>query len=409
MRIAFFTDTYRPSLNGVVTSTDTFRRELGLLGHDVDVFAPDGPHVDREPGVFRIASVPFPTEPNCRVALPVPPRLILAFRRGGYDLVHTQTPFSLGIWGAALARLFRKPLVHTYHTFFAEYAHYLRMNPQMGRAFVAQYSRIYCNRCRAIVVPSATFIDVLRSYRVTTPIRVIPTGVSLPARRPGRAEARRQLGLPEEAPLLLYVGRLAREKSIDFLIEALAALRSRYAAPPHLVIVGDGPDREVLVTLAERLGVGDAISWIGGIPHERVFDYYSAADLFVFASRTETQGLVVAEALASGLPVVAVKGPGVCDYVRPETGGALVDPDMESFLTATAGFLADPALRADASHRGLESGEAWSSRHQAERLAELYAALTRRRARRRFLRRVLARAQRRTGAFPFRRAQPAAP
>lgn len=407
MRIAFFTDTYRPSLNGVVTSTDTFRRELALLGHEVDIFAPASPHVDREPGITRVASVPFPTEPNCRVALPVPPRLILAFRRGGYDLVHTQTPFGLGIWGAALARLFRKPLVHTYHTFFAEYAHYLRMNPELGRAFVAQYSRIYCNRCRAIVVPSAAFIEVLRSYRVTAPIRVIPTGVSIPAGRPNAAAARAELGLPADRPLLLYVGRLAREKSIDFLFEALVQLRARSGTDPRLVIVGEGPQREELEGLAERFGLVGALHWVGGIPHARVFEYYAAADLFVFASRTETQGLVVAEALAMGLPVVAVKGPGVCDYVRNETGGELVDPDIGSFLTAVERLLSDPVARDEAGSLGRVSGLAWSSRHQAERLAELYAALTRRRTRRRFFRRVLARAQRRTGAFSFRRPQSA--
>lgn len=407
MRIAFFTDTYRPSLNGVVTSTDTFRRELEILGHQVHIFAPASPHADREPGITRIASVPFPTEPNCRVALPVPPKLILAFRRGNFDLVHTQTPFGLGIWGAALARLFRKPLVHTYHTFFAEYAHYLRMNPQVGRAFVAQYSRIYCNRCRAIVVPSATFIEVLRSYRVTAPIRVIPTGVSIPEVLPERSEARRRLGLPADLPLLLYVGRLAREKSIDFLLEALVQLRARSGGDPRLVIVGDGPQREELEALADRLGLGGAVHWIGGIPHERVFDYYAAGDLFVFSSRTETQGLVVAEALAMGLPVVAVKGPGVCDYVSAATGGALVDPDIDTFLAEVQRLLADPELRAEAGRRGRKSGEAWSSRHQAERLSDLYAALTRRRSRRRFFRRVLARAQRRTGGFTFRRPQSA--
>lgn len=406
MRIAFFTDTYRPSLNGVVTSTDTFRRELEALGHEVRIFAPTSPHAEAEPGITRVASVPFPTEPNCRVALPIPPQLLIAFRQAHFDLVHTQTPFGLGIWGAAIARVLRKPLVHTYHTFFAEYSHYLRLKPEMGRAFVAQYSRVYCNRCRAIVVPSKMFIEVLRSYRVTVPIRVIPTGVALPAQRPGQAEARARLGLPATRPILLYVGRLAREKSIDFLLQALAAWPAGQRRP-LLVLVGDGPYREELVAMSRAMGLAEDTAWVGGIPHERVFEYYAAADLFTFASRTETQGLVVAEALGMGTPVVAVNGPGVRDYVSDETGGVLTEPDIPPFLDAIHRLLADPAARQEAATRGLKAGELWSSRHQAERLAELYAALTRRRIGRRFLRRVLARAQSRRVSLPFRRGQPA--
>lgn len=406
MRIAFFTDTYRPSLNGVVTSTDTFRRELEALGHEVQIFAPTSPHAEAEPGITRVASVPFPTEPTCRVALPIPPKLLIAFRQSQFDLVHTQTPFGLGIWGAAIARVLRKPLVHTYHTFFAEYSHYLRMKPEMGRAFVAQYSRVYCNRCRAIVVPSKMFIDVLRSYRVTVPIRVIPTGVALPAQRPTRGEARARLDLPAERPILLYVGRLAREKSIDFLLQALAAWPADRRRP-LLVLVGDGPHREELQAMSRAMGLADDTLWVGGISHERVFDYYAAADLFTFASRTETQGLVVAEALGMGTPVVAVNGPGVRDYVGAETGGILTEPNIDAFLEPVTRLLADDRERAAAGALGLRAGEAWSSRHQAERLSELYAALTRRRIGRRFLRRVLAQAQRRSGRFPFRRQQTA--
>lgn len=406
MRIAFFTDTYRPSLNGVVTSTDTFRRELEALGHEVRIFAPTAPHVEAEPGVTRVASVPLPTEPNCRVALPIPPRLLLEFRQSHFDLVHTQTPFGLGIWGAAVARVLRKPLIHTYHTFFAEYSHYLRLNPEMGRAFAAQYSRVYCNRCRAIVVPSPMFVEVLRSYRVTVPIRVIPTGVALPERRPERAATRARLGLPADRPILLYVGRLAREKSVDFLLQALAAWPAGERRP-LLVLVGDGPYREELVAMSRAMGLAEDTRWVGGIPHEAVFDYYAAADLFTFASRTETQGLVVAEALGMGTPVVALDGPGVRDYVRTETGGVLTPAEPAPFLAAIRGLLADPAARQAAGARGLAAGEAWSSRHQARRLAELYAALTRRRVGRRFLRNVLTRAQWRRRGAQWRRPQPA--
>jgi 1,2-diacylglycerol 3-alpha-glucosyltransferase len=388
MKIAFFTDTYHPSLNGVVTSTDTFRRELENLGHQVHVFAPAAPQVERMPGVSRVASLPFPTEPNCRMALPFPRSLFLEFARGHFDLVHTQTPFGLGIWGAALARWFGKPLVHTYHTFFARYGHYLRMREGMSRAFAARYSRLYCNRCAAIVVPSPLFIDELHSYGVSATIRVIPTGVSVPDPLPSRPEARQRIGLPADRHVLLYVGRMAREKSVDFLLAALATLRAE-GPPPLLVLVGEGPDRELLEETARGLGVGDQVIWAGGVPHERIFDYYAAADLFVFASRTETQGLVAAEALSSGLPVVALRGPGVADFVAPCTGGFLTEPTVEAFLHPVRALLRDDEARAEAAAQGRRSAPLWSSRRQTEVLVELYEWLANRPVRPRIFRRAL--------------------
>lgn len=388
MKIAFFTDTYHPSLNGVVVSTDTFRRELVNLGHQVHVFAPAAPHAGRLPGVTRVASVPFPTEPNCRMALPFPRSLLREFTRGRFDLVHTQTPFGLGIWGAALASWFGKPLVHTYHTFFARYGHYLRMREGMSRAFAARYSRLYCNRCAAIVVPSPQFIEELGSYGVSATIRVIPTGVSIPDILPDRDEARRLTGLPADRRVLLYVGRMAREKSVDFLLTALAELRAE-GPRPLLVLVGDGPDREALEETARDLGLGDQVIWTGGVPHEKVFEYYAAADLFVFASRTETQGLVAAEALSSGLPVVALRGPGVADFVTPGTGGFLTEPTVAAFLHPVRALLRDDEARAEAAERGRRAASQWSSRRQAEVLADLYQGLVSRPARPRILRRAL--------------------
>lgn len=384
LRVAFFTDTWYPSRNGVVTSTETFRRELMELGHDVQVFAPAAPETPKEPGVTRVASVPFPAEKSCRVALPFPRSLLVRFARSRYDVIHTQTPFGLGMWGAALARMLRRPLVHTYHTFFAEYAHYLKMRPDVGRAFVAQYSRLYCNRCQAIVVPSATFIDVLRSYRVGAHIEVIPTGVRRPAALPDRAAARVRLGVAASETVLLYVGRLAREKSIDFLLEAVRQLLNE-GLRARFVLVGDGPDRAELVERIAALRLEDHVTLTGAIPHDQVWSWYAASDLFLFASRTETQGLVVAEALAAGLPVVAVNGPGVDEFVRPSNGGWLTAPDLESYLDPVRRLLTDPALRERAASAGRDAARNWSSRAQAERLAHLYRVVLRRPSRERIV------------------------
>ncbi|HEX7878129.1 MAG TPA: glycosyltransferase [Candidatus Eisenbacteria bacterium] len=398
LKIAFFTDTWHPSHNGVVTSTTTFRQDMIDLGHQVHVFAPAAPGLDPEPGVTRVASLPFPAEPNCRVALPFPRSLLVKFTRSRFDIIHTQTPFGLGLWGAALARVARRPLVHTYHTFFAEYSHYLKVGEEFGRAFAVQYSRLYCNRCRAIVVPSPEFIDVLRSYRITTRIEVIPTGLRLPERLPDKPEARRRLGLEPGTRQLLYVGRLAREKSVAEVLDAVATLH-RTDPTLRLALVGDGPFRDELEQQVERLGLGNVVRFVGGIPHEEVWHWYAASDLFLFASQTETQGLVVAEALSAGLPVVAMRGPGVRDFVKPMNGGLLTEPDAADFLAAIRRVLADDEGRATMGRLGRAAAAQWSSRYQAERLIELYRRLLRRPARRRILKRAMATVDRIGGRY----------
>lgn len=389
LKIAFFTDTWHPSHNGVVTSTATFRQELIDLGHQVHIFAPAAPGMPAEPGVTRVASVPFPAEPNCRVTLPFPRSLLLKFTRSKFDIIHTQTPFGLGLWGAALARMARRPLVHTYHTFFAEYAHYLKVGEDFGRAFVVQYSRLYCNRCRAIVVPSPEFIEVLRSYRIRARIEVIPTGLRVPANLASREEARRQLGITAETKQLLFVGRLALEKSIDAVLDAVAALRREHPTA-RLALIGEGPHRTTLEEQVTRLGLGDIVRFVGGLPHEDVWRWYAASDLFLFASQTETQGLVVAEALSAGLPVVAMDGPGVRDIVKPVNGGILTEPNHAEFLKAIQQLLSNDGQRLEYSRLGREAAAQWSSRYQAERLVELYRRVLRRPARRRILRRAIA-------------------
>ncbi|TPW15210.1 MAG: group 1 glycosyl transferase [bacterium] len=389
LKIAFFTDTWHPSHNGVVTSTDTFRQELMDLGHQVHIFAPAAPGLPAEPGVTRVASVPFPAEPNCRVALPFPRSLLVKFTRSRFDIIHTQTPFGLGLWGAALARVTRRPLVHTYHTFFAEYAHYLKVGEDFGRAFVVQYSRLYCNRCRAIVVPSPEFIDVLRSYRINSRIEVIPTGLRVPTNLESRDEARRRLGIAPETRQLLFVGRLALEKSIDAVLDAVVAIRREHPTA-RLALVGDGPYRHELEEQVARLKLGDIVTFVGGLPHEEVWRWYAASDLFLFASLPETQGLVVAEALSAGLPVVAMRGPGVRDVVTPANGGILTEPNPVDFRQAIQQLLADDNERRELSRLGREAALQWSSRYQAERLVELYRRLLRRPGRRRILRRAMA-------------------
>jgi 1,2-diacylglycerol 3-alpha-glucosyltransferase len=244
LKIAFFTDTWHPSHNGVVTSTTTFRRDLMDLGHQVHVFAPAAPGLAPETRCHPrgLASLPGRAElPRGAPLPPLPPRQVhpVALRHHPHPDGRSASACGARRWPGWPVGRWCTPTTR----FFAEYSHYLKVGEDFGRAFAVQYSRLYCNRCRAIVVPSPEFIEVLRSYRITTRIEVIPTG-SRSARIDSRtkSEARRRLGIAPDTTQLLYVGRLAREKSVDEVIDAVAALH-RTDPGVRLALVGDGPYR----------------------------------------------------------------------------------------------------------------------------------------------------------------------
>jgi glycosyltransferase involved in cell wall biosynthesis len=266
------------------------------------------------------------------------------------------------------------PVVATYHTFFEDYLHhYVPILPRrIGRALARKFTLSQCRDVAALISPSAPMREALLAYGVTTPIEVLPTG--MPAEsftRGSGARFRRQFGLPAERPLLLYVGRVAHEKNIDFLLRMFVKLR--VLRPDALfVIAGEGPAREALVRLARDLGVADAVRFIGyldrrtGLP-----DCYAAGDAFVFASRTETQGLVLLEAMAQGTPVVSTAELGTRSILTPGCGAFVVPENEQTFATAVAGALALPA---DAACRAQlrAHAESWASVTMARRLVSFY-------------------------------------
>jgi len=303
---------------------------------------------------------------------------------GRYDVIHTQTPFSLGIAALRWARRQNARLVHTYHTLFAAYVeHYLRFVPRrVSIPIVRAASRAYCNRCDRVVVPSTAMREEIQSYGLRTPVEVIPTGIDL-SRFEGadRWRLRRQLGVPDTAPLLLFMGRVAEEKNIDFLFDVVARLRPRFPEL-RLWVAGEGPARRRLQCLAEQPWLGGAVRFLGYLNSQDWRDCYAAADAFVFASVTETQGLVVTEAMAAGTPVVAVGAMGILDVMASGRGGFVTRLDLEEFSERVAKLVSSPRLRASKSREALEEARRWSSSEMAKRMlavygeAEVPAALT---------------------------------
>lgn len=346
MRIGLFTNTYLPFCGGVTISVETLRHGLQARGHEVWTFAPRFPGAaDSEPRIIRVPSVPAATYPEFALAVPWAPRIGREARRLRLDVFHAHHPFLLGPAARRLARRLGRPLVFTYHTRYEKYAHYVPLTRALVEAAALGLSTRFAVRADAVIAPSMLVRDQLRARGVTAPITVVPTGVDLARFRPGeRATARHALGLPAVEPIVLYVGRLDREKSVDRVLHAFDRIAGTLGHA-RLCLVGQGTEAETLRRLAARLGTGDRVHFAGVRPHATLAAWYRAADLFLFASETETQGLVLAEAAACGLPAVAVAAPGCDEVVRDGETGVLTKGDPAALAEAAIGLLLDAEQR----------------------------------------------------------------
>ena len=370
LTIGMFTDSYRPEINGVVTSIAGTVDSLRRRGHRVVVMAPAHDSiVDRDPDVFRFRSVPFPFYQQIRMAFPLPASLMFSLPQMPFDLVHTHSLFFVGCLGAFLAQRRSTPLVFTYHTRWTEYAHYLPLSRGVTKAQAVWISREFCNRCSEVVTPTAQIERVLREYGVRKPITVIPTGVDLDAFRGGSPDAA-ALRAAADGPLVLYAGRLGKEKNVALVIDAFAVLAERLPSA-RLAIAGIGPDEDRLRAHAAALPCASRIEFTGALDKPELGSYYRAADAFAFGSTTETQGLVLVEAMAHGLPVAAVDCPVSREVVRD--AGALAPADAASLAGAIESLVrADGAERARLSAAARRAAQPYSVDRLTDEMELLY-------------------------------------
>lgn len=380
MRILMISDVYFPRVNGVSTSIQTFRRELVTLGHETTLIAPAYPAPYRdEPGILRVASRYVALDPEDRMMRAGEVRRLLPrLRRDGYDLVHVQTPFVAHYLGVKLAAALGVPCIETYHTFFEEYLHhYVPLLPRRWLKHLARaFSRSQSRALAALVVPSSAMRERLAEYGVTVPMHVLPTGIPLSDFAGGDGAAFRLThGIPAGRPMLLFVGRVAHEKNIGFLIESLD-LALRLAPDLLLVIAGEGPALRSLRRLVASKSLEEHVLFVGYLDRKStLLDCYAAADAFVFASRTETQGLVLLEAMALGLPVVSTAVMGTRDIVLPGHGALVAGDDVNDFAGKIVRVARDPVLRQRLSHEGRAHAREWQAAALGEKLAHLYRAL----------------------------------
>ncbi len=378
MKIALVTDTYYPRINGVSASTQIFADEFAKLGHEVHIYAPAFPnHIDVSDHlkIYRFPSWYLFFDPEDRLGHPGgDKKLIQQFIDKKYDIVHTQTPFTIGGPAVKWARKSGAKVVHTYHTLFAAYVeHYLWFLPKALSVWYAKTaSRRYCDSCDLLITPSTEMRDVLAGYNVSKPIEVIPTGIRL-ERFQGRDPQRfRKLkGYKPEDRILLFMGRVAEEKNIDFLLRVVNRLRPRVPNIQFL-IAGEGAAKKHLEKMTVDLKMTDCVHFAGYLSKEDWRDCYAGADLFVFASITETQGLVVTEAMAAETPVVAVAEMGIKDVMASGRGGLTTQLNEDEFTEAVYKMLTDKALYDQKKSETLAEADKWSSTSMAKRMLEAY-------------------------------------
>lgn len=375
MRVLMVSDVYAPRVNGVSTSIETFRQALAAEGVEVRLVVPRYADEAEAEGIVRVPGRAVPRDPEDRLVSWKALRAAVRREAADCDLVHVQTPFLAHYAGQSAARHLGKPILATYHTLFEEYLHHYAPFLPAGwlRALARRLSRSQCNALDAVVVPSTAMRERLGQYGVSVPMHVLPTGIPMQRFTAGDGPRfRARHGIAAGQPCALFVGRVAFEKNIDFLIEALALAR-RDVPDLVLLITGEGPAEAALQRQAEAAGLGEAVRFLGYLDRQRELpDCYAAADCFAFASRTETQGLVLLEAMASGLPVVALAAMGTRDILAPGLGCLAPEDDVAAFAAAMVSVLRDPALRARLSQEARDYAREWADDRLAAKLAELY-------------------------------------
>ena len=381
MRILMISDVYFPRINGVSTSIKTFKNELETLGHEVTLIVPAyTPEQNCDPvsdqTVIRVPSRYLWLDPEDRA---MRWGNIFALREQlthkQYDILHIQTPFIAHYVGVSLAKKLNIPRVETYHTYFEEYLyHYIPFLPKSWMKYVARhYTKTQCNDLDAVIVPSTAMQEVLVNYGVATHTEVLPTGIELDKFRNGDGEKfRKAYDIPMDRPTLVFIGRVAFEKNIDFLLRVVGQVR-RSIPDVLLLIAGEGPALPHLKKLANTLRLNSNVLFLGYLDRNKeLLDCYASGDAFVFASNTETQGLVLLEAMALGVPVVSTAVMGTKDILAPKKGALVCNETVNEFADNIIRLLKDPTLRATLSQEALDYVKTWSSLSMAKKLLQFY-------------------------------------
>lgn len=328
MNIGIFTDTYFPQVSGVATSIKTLKDQLEKDGHQVYIFTTTDPHVDKsacEKNIFRFSSIPFISFTDRRIAVRGMIQAYQIAKKLNLDIIHTQTEFSMGIIGKVVAKFLRIPCVHTYHTMYEDYLHYVAKGKILRPIHVKDATLAFCHNMSGVVAPSTKVLDTLVRYGVKSPIRIIPTGINIGKfNTDSDFDLRTDLGVSSDSKILLSVSRLAYEKNIKELINSMPATM-KDQPNTHLVIVGDGPAKDDLKQQTNDMNLNNNVHFVGEINNDEVYKYYHSANIFVSTSNSESQGLTYIEAMAAGVKVVVSSSPYTEELLNNKSLGMTFD------------------------------------------------------------------------------------
>ena len=376
LRIGLFTDTYAPQVNGVSVSLQMISEGLKKRGHQVTIFAPKFPgYKDDEPNVMRLPSLKYLNNPPIYVAVLGTPRSTWKLTREHFDVLHAHSPASVGLLAYLTASTKRLPLIYTYHTSITDYTHYIKFIGGTGliKRAASWFSKASTDLGDQIVVPSPKFQRLLITQKVKQPITVIPNGIDLSmfktAKNPGAL--RNRLGISADAPILLTVGRMDPEKRLEFIVEAFDLIADR-VPNAHLVFAGDGGSRKSVEEKANATRARDRIHFLGMVNRAELPDIFHDASVFVSASTTEVHPISVIEAIASGLPLVAVQDEAFEGMLDDGMNGYAVPLDVKKYADVLADLLPDRERLNRFGAHSMMLSEKYSIEAQVKALEKLY-------------------------------------
>ncbi len=376
MNVGIFTNTYKPIINGVVNCIALIRNELTRKGHRVSIFAPHVPgYSDEEEGVYRYPSLSLTKKVKYPLAIPFSPSISKIIPSLKLDIIHSQHPFLLGVTGAGWARRLGIPLVFTFHTQYEQYSHYIPLPQGLVKSVSRSLVRSYTDRCNLIITPGKSIQDLVHSYGIRDKVVFMPNAIELSNfEHPDGAAVRKRYGIPEDEALLLYVGRMAQEKNLPFMLDAFKKIMDTHKT--RLMIIGEGSMLHELQGRAKALGIMEKTVFTGRIEYNAIAPYYGAADLFIMTSTTEVKPLALLEAMASGLPIVAVSAHGSSDTIIHGQNGLLTEESIESFTKAVGELLMDRGRMEEMSEACLKTARDYSIETIADRLLDHYQKLS---------------------------------
>jgi glycosyltransferase involved in cell wall biosynthesis len=378
MNILMVTNTFTPHVGGVAKSVADFTETYRLLGHRVLVIAPEFENMpENETDVIRVPAIQNFNGSDFSVRLPIPGYVFASLDEFRPDIVHSHHPFLLGDTALLVAASFDVPLVFTHHTMHEQYTHYVPLDSPQLKRFVIQLATGYANLSDRVIAPSRSIAEILQKRGVETAIEVVPTGVDVAVMQKGNGSIlRERMNIPREALVIGHTGRLAPEKNLKFLAQAVAEFIDCHPKT-HFLVIGEGPSKSEIEEIFNNSSLGSNLHFTGSLSGQDLVDSYHAMDVFAFASKSETQGMVLVEAMAAGVPVVALDAPGARDVIHHLKNGWLIaNDDSAAFISALKQALLITGEHREKLQQALkQTSEDYSMAHSAERSLELYTAL----------------------------------